>query len=115
MTKMVVFMMLFLPSMFAFMPAADLATCSCATVSNVQKTGQTSNSISYAWDGSQGATQYKVWFTRQEDQYTSSYFYTLTPSFTFTNLSAGHYTFNIVAECGGEASNIVGLEDFVQL
>ena len=114
MTKMIVFMMLFLPSVFGFSPATETATCDCPDITNLQETGQTSSSISYSWGGSLSADRYKVWYYRSEDQYTSSYFYTNSTAYTFSSLAAGHYTFYFVAECGSEESNIIGVEDVLQ-
>jgi|CXWL01.1.fsa_nt_gi hypothetical protein len=115
MTKMIVFMMLFLPSMFGFSPASETATCDCSDITNLQETGQTSSSISYAWGGSLNATRYKLWYYRSEDQYTSGYFYTNSTAYTFTSLAAGHYTFYFVAECESEESNAIGVEDVFQI
>lgn len=115
MTKIIVFLMLVLPSMFGS-PAhpSDANACSCPDVSNVHKTGYSLDSVTYSWDGSAGATQYRVNYYRSEDQYASEYFYTNSTSYNFTNLSAGHYTFYFTAICGGGPSGIVGIEDFVQ-
>ena len=117
MFKLFAFLILLIPSGIgsvpAIKPAVEAPTLTCPGISNLQKTGQTSASISYAWSNAYFGAQYKVWYVRQEDGYTSGYFYSYSPAYTFSGLSAGHYTFYFQALCEGEVSNYVGIEDTI--
>lgn len=113
MTKMIVFLLFTLPSMFGAPTGQATVTCTCPGITNLQKTGHTTSSISYSWDGYDGATQYKVYFYRSGDQYTSGYFYTSSTSYNFTSLPAGNYTFYFATVCGSESSGYVGVEDLI--
>ncbi len=114
MFKIIISLLFLLPLAAGNPSSKEAATCNCTEVANIQKTVQTSNSLAYAWDASASATEYKVWYTREEDNYTSAYFYTSGTSYNFTNLSAGQYTFYFVAVCGEGSSGWVGIEDVVQ-
>lgn len=114
MFKSIVFLLAFLPSVFGFTASNEPTSCDCPSVTNLQKTGGSSSSFSFAWTGVDAADQYRVWYHRQENQFTSGYFYTSETSFNFTDLDAGHYTFYVMAECGSEGSNIIGIEDHMQ-
>ncbi len=112
MFKLLAFSFFLIPSIFGFTPLTNSSICTCPGISNLQKTGQSSSSFTYTWSNS-NATQYKVWYTRQEDGYTSGFFYTTNPSFNFTGLSNGHYTFYFQTVCGGESSGYIGIEDTI--
>lgn len=93
---------------------ASGATCSCPDVYNLQKTGQTGNSITFSWDNSSYGTQlYRVWYVRMEDGYNSGYSYTGGSSYQFSGLPAGHYIFYFQAVCEGETGNFIGIEDTI--
>jgi hypothetical protein len=113
MFKMFAFLFLFLPSVFGANPVTEPQPCTCPEISNLQKTGETSNSLSYAWSSGYMGAQYKVWYHRAEDGYTSGFFYTYNLSYNFTGLSAGHYTFYFQSLCGNETSSYIGIEDTV--
>ncbi|MDO8365500.1 MAG: hypothetical protein Q7T20_01800 [Saprospiraceae bacterium] len=116
MYKLLVFLALFLPSISGFASSSEpAAPCSCPNVTDVQETGQTSSSISYSWNNGYSGAQFKLWYTRQEDSYTSGFFYTNNLSYNFTGLSAGHYTFFFQALCEEETSGIIGIEDTIIL
>jgi hypothetical protein len=117
MFKIIVFILFFAPMSLdlSALPTTTANDCACPTVSNVQKTGSTSHSLSYAWTGSGQANQYKIWYVRKSDGYTSADFYTSTNSYTFSNLQAGQYTFYFVAICGTESSDFIGVEDILVL
>ena len=90
-------------------PAASL----CPEVSNLQKTAQTANSLTFAWTEPTPNVQYRVWFIRHENSAFSGYFYTSNPSYCFSGLSAGTYTFYVQVMCGQEASEYIGIEDCI--
>jgi hypothetical protein len=110
MFQLFVFLTLFQWSALSLDPAALPAPCDCPGVTNLQKTWQTATSVTYGWDPASGGVQYKVWYTRQEGGYSSGYFYTGSPSYQFTGLSAGHYTFYFQTLCEGETSGYIGAE-----
>lgn len=85
--------------------------CTCPEVTNLHKTSETSTSKSYGWNGS--GSEYKVWYYRSEDSYTSSVSTAYSTSYTFSGLTAGHYTFYVQTVCGAEASGFIGVEDVV--
>ncbi len=113
MFKLLVFLSLFQLSALDFGASAKPAPITCPNVTDLQKTGQTSNTITYAWSNAYSGAQYRVWYTRQADGYTSSFQYTYSLSHTFTGLSAGHYTFYFQTLCGEESSNYIGVEDVI--
>ncbi|MCC6725848.1 MAG: hypothetical protein IT258_15165 [Saprospiraceae bacterium] len=113
MIKMIAFVVAFLPSVLGYQPVSEAPVCACSAVVNVQKTGQGSGSISFAWFSSSEATQYKLWYVRQSDGYTSAPVFIMPSNHTFSGLAAGQYTFYFVKICGGEASDITGIEDIV--
>jgi hypothetical protein len=115
MFKTIVFLLFLMPAIFGFAPAKEAATCDCPSVTNLHKTGMSSSSFSYAWTGNEAADQYVVWYYRQEGQFTSGYSSTTKTSFTFTDLAPGHYTFYVMAQCGNEGSNYIGIEDHIQI
>lgn len=86
---------------------------SCPAVSNLQKTGQTSDSFTFSWSVASPGVQYKVWYVRAEDGAFSGYFYTNNPAYCFSGLSAGHYTFYFQVLCGSESSEYIGIEDCI--
>jgi len=114
MLKILIFLLLLLPLTFGFSSREVSGSCNCPSVSNVQKTGQTSTSISFSWNGPQGATGYNVWYDSQTDQNSSAYYYSTSASYEFTNLTPGNYTFYFEVICGEVSSGWVGVEDVVQ-
>lgn len=113
MFKMFVFLSLFNLSAFDFGPATETASSECPGVTNLQKTGQTSNSIAYSWSSAYNGAQYAVWYVRREDGYSSGLFYTSSTSYNFAGLSPGHYTFYFQTQCGEEMSGFIGIEDTI--
>ncbi len=115
MFKTLIFILFLAPGSPGLRPMAPATSvdCACPEVTSVHKTGSTSTSLSYAWTGSGQAVQYKVWYVRQEGGYTSPDYFTTSASYTFSNLSAGHYTLYFVTVCGGESSGFIGIEDLV--
>ena len=111
MLHLLAFLLLLVPSTHATFPTTEAIPFACPDVSGLQKTGETSNSISYAWSNT--GAEYKLWYTREEDTYTSSFIYTYNTSYSFTGLSAGHYTFYFQALCGAETSGYIGAEDII--
>jgi hypothetical protein len=115
MYKLLAFLTLFLSAVSGFASSTKPAPCSCPNVTNLQKTGQTSSSISYAWNNAYSGTEFRVWYVRQGDNYTSGFFYTNNLSYQFTGLSTGVYTFYFQALCGEESSGYIGIEDTIMM
>jgi hypothetical protein len=113
MYKLIVFLTLFLSSVTGFAASIEPMPCSCSNVTNLQKTAQSPSSFSYAWNHNYTGAQFKVWYTREEDTFTSSFFYTSNLSYNFTGLSTGHYTFYFQALCDGTPSGYIGIEDIL--
>ena len=111
MFHLLAFLLLLLPSNHGIVPTTEVIPFTCPDVSGLQKTSETSSSISYAW--SNAGAQYKLWYTREEDAFTSSFIYTYNTSYSFAGLSAGHYTFYFQALCGAETSGYIGDEDII--
>jgi hypothetical protein len=82
-------------------------------MNNVDKTGASAGSISWAWDAVPSATNYKLWYVKISDHSTSGYIYTSNLYYTFSGMAAGEYMFYFEANCGGEESSITGIEDTV--
>lgn len=80
---------------------------------NVTKTGQTSTSISFSWDAVEGATIYKMWYVRREDNYTSLEITTHDTFITYSDLPAGNYRFYFQTICGEESSSYVMIDDLM--
>lgn len=108
MLKMLVFLLYLLPS-----NVQPREVCDCPQVSNLQTTGKTNSSYSISWSDNPSASGYTVKYTRQEDGYESPEFPASSSSFTFSNLTAGRYTFQVAAICGTEKSSFIGVEDIL--
>lgn len=108
MLKMLVFLLYLLPS--NIQPGE---VCNCPQVSNLQTIGKTNSSYSISWSGNSFASGYTAKYVRQEDGYESPEFSASSGSFTFSNLPAGRYTFQVAAVCNGEKSSFIGIEDII--
>lgn len=112
MLKTILFLTLFQLSAASFVTAVQTAPCNCPSATNLHKTGSTSTTYSCAWDAADNsALEYKVWYVRSEDNYSSGTFTTTSKSYTFTGLTSGHYTFYVQVVCNGGTSEYVGIED----
>lgn len=96
-------------------PMALASTCDCGVPTNVQKTGQTGNSVSFSWSAVSGASSYDVWYLRVADNYTSAHTTVTSTAATIGGLSAGRYVFYFSTNCGDVPSDIIILEDVVIL
>jgi hypothetical protein len=76
-------------------------------------TAQGSHSVSFSWNAVSGATGYRVWYVRQEDNFTSQETSTSGTSVNFSNLPSGKYSFYFVTDCGGETSEAIILDDLL--
>lgn len=88
-------------------------SCQCPTVTNIQKMGGGSDSFTFSWTGTQQADHYKVYYFRQEGNFTSSHFTTANTSYTFEGMPSGNYTFFVGAVCGEGVSEFIGLEEII--
>jgi hypothetical protein len=84
-----------------------LTPCSSPTVS---VTGQTANSISFAWDAVPEAIGYKVWYVRTSDNTTSQQYSTGNNYFSYSGLASGTYQFYFVTECAAGSSASIVIE-----
>ncbi len=89
------------------------ADCSCDAPGNVVKTGQTDSSVSFSWGAVAGATDYKVWYVRIDDNYTSAQTTATGTSINYSGLPTGRYVFYFSTNCGGETSSIIIMEDIM--
>ncbi len=95
-----------------FTASAKPGTPSSCSSPTVAVTGQTANSVSFSWGAVSGATGYKVWYVRLNDNTTSEQFSTGNTHFSFSGLASGTYNFYFVTECEAgtsEASIIIEL------
>ena len=76
-------------------------------------TGQSANSVSFAWGGLGGATEYRIWYVRQQDNYTSGTITTNNTNFTYSNLPPGTYRFYFATVCGLSTSGSYVIEELV--
>ncbi len=113
MIKILAFVFAFLPSVMNQSTTTVSTDCACPSISNLQKTFQSSGSVAFTWSAAAGATQYKLWYVRESDGFTSSYIHTTNTSYNFSGLAAGQYDFHFQAVCNGEGSNFVGWEDTI--
>lgn len=80
---------------------------------NLEISSQTSNSVSFTWDGVDNPDSYKIWYYRSWDNYTSTPVSTENEFISFSNLPAGTYDFFFVAIHGETASGIIGTSDLI--
>ncbi len=73
---------------------------------------QGTGSVTYSWSAVSGATNYKVWYTRNGGD-ASAESSTSGTSITFNGLSAGSYQFYFVTVCGDGASEYIVPESIV--
>jgi hypothetical protein len=109
MFKILVFLLYLLPGN---MQPNEL--CSCPQVSNLLTTGKTTTSYSMSWSGNTAASGYTVKYARLGDGYESPEFSASGTSYTFSNLPAGRYMFQVAAVCNGEKSSFIGVEDLIE-
>ncbi|MBL7807832.1 MAG: fibronectin type III domain-containing protein [Saprospiraceae bacterium] len=91
--------------------ATNLPETTCPEPENVSKTGQTYNSFTFDWDPAFTGAQYRLWYVK--DGSASGFVYTYNLTYTFSNLSAGNYTFYFQTVCSGESSSYIGVEDWI--
>ncbi len=91
-------------SSFSTPPMLQPLTC---PIQNLTKTDQSAGFVSYSWSAVSGATEYKVFYTRTNDNYTSSMFTTGSTYISFSGLPAGNYRFYFAAVCGQETLDYV--------
>jgi hypothetical protein len=115
MIKILAFVFAFLPTMMTSPDTSTTTDCSCPSIGNLQKTFQSTGSVAFTWSAASGASQYKLWYVRESDGFTSSNIYTTSTSYNFSGLAAGQYDFYFQAVCNGESSSFVGWEDTVLL
>ncbi|MBK8567192.1 MAG: hypothetical protein IPN76_28675 [Saprospiraceae bacterium] len=113
MIKILAFVFACLPSAMNLPTTTVVTDCSCPSISNLQKTFQSSGSVAFNWSAASGATQYKLWYVRESDGFTSSYSYTTNTSFNYSGLAVGQYDFYFQTVCNGEGSSFTGWEDTV--
>lgn len=80
---------------------------------NATVTGFSSGSVSFSWDGVEGATAYKVYYVRKDDNYTSQEYTTGNTSIAFSELPSGTYDFYFATVCGGQTSSFLILSDLI--
>ncbi len=106
-------LLFFLPFSLGISSNMETTVSTCPEVTNVQRTGQTTSSISYSWNAASGATGYKVWFEKADGTVGGTTTVQGT-SHTFANLTAGSYTFYFQSICPSGSSGFIGIEDILQ-
>lgn len=76
-------------------------------------TMQSTNAVSFAWDAVSGATEYRVWYVREQDNYTSEVTSTGNTNITYSNLPAGTYRFYFTTVCGMVSSGSYVIPDLI--
>ena len=86
---------------------------SCLQPQNVQKTAQTTSTVSFDWDDCECIpTEYRVYYVVNGNA--SQEFAVTSSDFTFTGLSAGTYDFYFYTVCGTQQSAAIIITDIVQ-
>ncbi|MBI1227819.1 MAG: hypothetical protein GC192_21470 [Bacteroidetes bacterium] len=106
------FFLLFGLLAFGFSAPSTIPDCNC-TAPTVTITAQASNSVSFSWGAVSGATAYRVWYVRANDNYTSSETTLGSTSISFSSLPQGIYNFYFVTDCGEESSAIIITDDLI--
>lgn len=88
----------------AGVPPTPEVTCPTPEVSITE---QAASSVTFSWNAVSGATQYRIWYVRREDNYTSSVITTGGTSVTFSNLTSGTYDFHFQTSCGGDGNSAI--------
>src|SRR5262249_1550990 len=94
-------------------PSLRGAPGTCPTPTNVTVTAQSSSSISFVWDAMFGAGGYRIWYYRQQDNYTSTPVSTSNNYTGFSSLPAGRYTFYFTTDCDTELSQPAIIIDII--
>lgn len=94
----------------AGVPPTPEVTCPAPEVSIAE---QAAASVTFTWNAVSGATQYRIWYVRREDNYTSSVITTGGTSVTFSNLPPGTYDFYFQTSCGGEGNSAIITQDII--
>lgn len=79
----------------------------------VSVTSQSTGSVSFSWNAESGASEYVVFYIRQDDNHTSQQIYTGNTSITYSGLPSGTYNFYFARICGSELSEIIIIDDLV--
>ena len=86
----------------------------CNPPANVTTVAQSAGSVSFDWDDcTGGCTEYKVWYVRQDDGYTSNKVTTSASDISFSGLADGTYDFYFATVCAGGVSSIIGVEELI--
>lgn len=87
--------------------------CSCDAPASITVTSQTDDTVSFSWTAASGATGYRVWYVRSDDNYTSSFTTVSGTSMIYSGLPPGRYTFHVATICGSTESEGIILEDLL--
>lgn len=87
--------------------------CMGAAPQNVAIASQTSNAVSFTWDGVDNPDSFKIWYYRSWDNYTSTPVSTQNEFISFSNLPAGTYDFFFVAIHGEVVSETAVTSDLI--
>lgn len=102
------------PASFSFttLQAVTVAAATCTPPQPVVN-GYSSGYVSFTWQAVDGATTYQVYYTRQEDNYTSSTTTTGATTISYSNLPHGTYDFYFRSVCGGDVSSFIIEDDLI--
>ena len=80
---------------------------------DVSVTEQTASSVTFGWSAVSGASQYRIWYVRREDNYSSQVTTTGGTSATFSNMPSGTYDFYFQTSCGVEGNSAIIVADLL--
>lgn len=100
--KVLVLALFLLPGVSGFSAPEVPQPLSCP-IQGLTKTGQSEGSVAFSWGSVPSATEYRVYYVRTSDNYTSGVFTTGSTSISFNDLPAGTYRFYFAAVCGQES------------
>lgn len=87
--------------------------CTCDPPYDLSLTMPISNQASFVWNSNEQGAAYKVWYYREEDNYTSTERTTSNQYIDYTNLPTGTYTFYFATVCEGGTSQSIVYDDII--
>lgn len=98
------------PSISLSAPTIEEVSC---PAPSVVKTAHSSGFISFSWGSGTGATEYKAWYVRHNDNFTSQVITTGSTSISYSGLLPGNYSFYFQTVCGEDTSSYVIIDDLM--
>jgi hypothetical protein len=99
----------------AFSANPGAIACTCDPPFDLSIAGISSNDVSFSWSSNEQGASYKVWYYREEDNFTSTERITGNLHIEYTGLPAGTYTFYFATVCEGGTSQSIIVDDLIML